>query len=448
MCQGLVSPLLRCLGAGASRPLLRCRSYEANRIAEQTSGGGRTRRATRPRSQAVSMIRYLVLVAAAAPLVFYLAAVVCAWFFFRRRDEPVKGFYPPVSVLKPMRGLDRETYNNLASFCQQKYPNYELLFCTDHERDPAIGVIHRLMADFPHIPIRLFIGPSTSGSNNKVTKLCRLEGEACYDLLVVSDSDIRAEPDYLRRVALPFCDQRTGAVTCLYRGSTGSNLWSELEDVALTSDFLAGVLVARKLGVKFALGATMAVRRQVLTAIGGFRAFADAAADDHELGNRVAACGYRVELAHTTVETECISRSLRDFFQHQLRWSVVTRESQPWGHLGFLFAQGLPWVIVAAAAAPSRIIAGWFVAAYLALRLSTAFTVGVWGLRDSLLKRKWWLVLLSDACGFVVWLTSLFTRRVVWQDSTYDVRRGRLIPIATNQSGLGEVGVDRGGGHF
>jgi ceramide glucosyltransferase len=394
------------------------------------------------------MIRYLVLVAAAGPLVFYLAAIVCAWFFFRRRDEPTKDVYPPVSVLKPMRGLDRETYDNLASFCQQQYPNYELLFCTDHERDPAIGVIYRLMADFPNIPIRLSIGSSTLGSNNKVTKLCRLEGEARYDLLVVSDSDIRVEPDYLRRVALPFCDQRTGAVTCLYRGATASNLWSELEDVALTSDFLAGVLVARKLGVKFALGATMAIRRQVLTALGGFRAFADVAADDHELGNRVAACGYRVEFAHTTVQTECMSRSFREFFQHQLRWSVVTRESQPWGHLGFLFAQGLPWAMVAAAVAPSRIIAGCFAAAYLALRLSAAFTVGVWGLRDSLLKRKWWLVPLSDACGFVVWLTSLFTNRVVWQDSTYGVRRGRLIPIATSQSGLGEVGVDRGGGHF
>ena len=221
-----------------------------------------------------------------------------------------------------------------------------------------------------------------------------------------------------------------------------------LEDVALTSDFLAGVLVARKLGVKFALGATMAIRRQVLTEIGGFGAFADAAADDHELGSRVAASGYWVELARTTVQTECASRSFEDFFQHQLRWSVVIRESQPWGHLGFLFAQGLPWVLVAAAVAPSRIIAGSFVAAYLALRLGAAFTVGVWGLRDSLLKRKWWLIPLSDAFAFVVWLTSLFKNRVVWQNSTYEVRNRRLIPVERSHASLAEVGVDRGGGHL
>jgi ceramide glucosyltransferase len=190
----------------------------------------------------------------------------------------------------------------------------------------------------------------------------------------------------------------------------------------------------------------MAVRRQVLAEIGGFRALADAAADDHELGNRIAASGYRVEFARTTVQTECISRSLKDFFQHQLRWAVVTRESQLWGHLGFLFAQGLPWVIVALAVAPSRIIAGCFAAAYLALRLGLAFIVGVWGLRDSLLKKEWWLVPLSDAFGFLVWLTSLFTSRVMWQDSSYVVSNGRLIPAATGQSGLAEIGVDRGGG--
>ncbi len=295
-------------------------------------------------------------------------------------------------------------------------------------------MIQKLAVDFPQISIRLLIGSSTSGSNNKVTKLCRLAGEARYDLLVASDGDIRVEPDYLRRVVAPFRDPRTGAVTCLYRGMTVRNLWSELEDVALTSDFLAGVLVARKLGVRFALGATMAVRRRALDEIGGFETLADAAADDHDLGSRIAARGHRVELAHTTVQTECSSRSLPDFFQHQLRWAVVTRDSQPWGYIGFLFAQGLPWAIAVAALAPERVIAACYAAAYLALRLGLAFAVGVWGLHDSLLRRKWWLVPLSDAFGFVVWLASLFASRVVWQDCAYAVRKGRLIPVARRQS--------------
>jgi ceramide glucosyltransferase len=377
----------------------------------------------------LTAIRWLVLGLAVAPALYYLAVLGCAWFFFRRRGDPAPDFCPPVSLLKPMRGLDRDTYQNLAGFCRQRYANYELLIGVDNAHDPAIPVIDQLIADFPHAAIRVLIGSSLSGSNNKVTKLCRLAREAQYDLLVASDSDIRVDPDYLRRVVLPFRDPGVGAVTCLYRGVPGPSLWSELEDVALTSDFLAGVLVARKLGVRFLLGATMAVRRQALDRIGGFEALADAAADDHELGSRVAASGYRVEFAGSTVETECSSRSLADFFRHQLRWAVVTRESRPWGHFGLLFAQGLPWAIAAAALTPSRIVAAAYAAAYVGLRLGSAFTVGVWGLRDALLGRKWWLTFVSDALGFAVWLASLFATRVVWQDAAYAVRDRRLIPL-------------------
>ncbi|HXJ93548.1 MAG TPA: bacteriohopanetetrol glucosamine biosynthesis glycosyltransferase HpnI [Terriglobia bacterium] len=378
----------------------------------------------------LTALRWLALAAAAAPFVYYLAAVICALGFFRRRDEPVPDFCAPVSILKPMRGLDRETYENLASLCRQRYPSYELLICVENANDAAIPVIQKLVADFPNIAIRLLIGSSASGSNNKVNKLSRLAAEARYNLFVASDSDIRVDPDYLSRVVLPFRDQGVGAVTCLYRGVASPGIWSELEDVALTADFLPGVLVARKLGVKFLLGATMAVGRQALDQIDGFEALADAAADDHELGSRIAACGYRVEFAHTTVETECCSRSFADFFRQRLRWAVVTRESRHWGHFGFLFAQGLPWTIVAAAVAPSRTIAVAYVAAYVALRLASAFTVGVWGLRDSILKRKWWLVFLGDAFGFVVWFASLFARRVVWQNTVYEVRNRHLISVA------------------
>jgi ceramide glucosyltransferase len=385
----------------------------------------------------LAVIRWLVLAAAAAPAFYYLAAMGCALaFFFRKRHEPPPDFCPPVSILKPMCGLDRETYQNLASLCRQRYSNYELLICVENADDAAIPVIRKLVADFPSVPIRLLIGSPASGSNNKVNKLCRLAGEARYDLLVASDSDIRADPDYLSRVVAPFRHPNVGAVTCLYRGLPGASIWSELEDVALTSDFLPGVLVARKLGVKFLLGATMAGRRECLDQIGGFETLADAAADDHELGSRIAACGYHLEFAGTTVETECTSRSFADFFQHQLRWAVVTRESRPWGHFGFLFAQGLPWAVTAAALAPSRTVAAGCAAAYLVLRVGSAFTAGVWGLRDALLKRKWWLVFLTDGFGFIVWLASLFARRVVWRGIRYDVRRRRLIPLAHRATGV------------
>jgi ceramide glucosyltransferase len=394
----------------------------------------------------VNSARWLLLLAAAVPLAYYAAAMICAWSFFGRRREEFPDFCPPVSVLKPMRGLNRETYQNLASFCRQQYPEWELLFCVDEARDPAVPVIRRLTAEFPHLPIRLLIGTPAAGTNNKVAKLCRLAGEARFDLLVASDGDIRVEPDYLRRVVAPFRHERVGVVTCLYRGLTGSDLWSQLEDVALTSSFLPGVLVARELGVKFALGATMAVRRQALAAIGGFERLADAAADDHELGSRVADQGYQVELAHCTVETECGTRSFVDYFQQRLRWAIVTRESQPWGYLGFLFAQGLPWTIAAIVLEPLRVTAG-FAAAYVALRLGVAFTVGGSGLRDPLLRRRRWLVFFDDALGFVIWLASLFTNRVVWQGFDYRVRSGCLVPVTNGKPAPAEEAACTFEGH-
>jgi len=383
-------------------------------------------------------LRGLILAGAAAPLIYYAAAMACAWAFFRKHEDLPSEFAPPLSVLKPMHGSYRDTYGNLASFCRQDYPNYELLFGVNSADDPAIAVIRRLMTEFPALSIRLVVGPGRPeslrpstmerGSNDKVVKLCCLEREARYDVLVVSDGDIRVEPDYLRRVAAAFCDPCVGVVTSLYRGNTESNLWSELEDLSLSTDFLAGVLVARKLGVKFALGATMAVRREALAAIGGFEALADAAADDHELGRRAAAQGFAVALAETLPETECSTHDFRSYFHHHLRWAVVTRTSQPWGHFGFLFAQGLPWAILAVILARSWVIAAAFAAAYLVLRMALAFVLGSWGLRDSLVRKKWWLLPVRDALAFVIWFASLFARRVHWQDAAYDVRRGRLIP--------------------
>ena len=377
----------------------------------------------------VNSARLLVLVAAAVPLAYYLAAIACALAFFGRRNREIPDSCPPVSILKPIRGLSRETYQNFASFCRQDYLRYELLFCADDAGDLAIPIVLDLMTEFPQLPIRLLIGAPAAASNNKVAKLCRLAGEASCNLLVISDSDIRVNPDYLRRVVAPFCDEQVGAVTCLYRGITTRSLWSELENVDLTSSFIPGVLVAWRLKLRFALGATMAVRRQALADIGGFESLANVAADDHELGRRIAACGYRVEIAHSIVETECASGNFPQFFQHHLRRAIVARESQPLGHFGFLFAQGLPWTIAAIALAGSRVAVG-FVAVYLVLRLAVALTVGGWGLHDRLIRKKWWLLVFDDALAFVVWLVSLVASRVVWQGSVYNVRDGRLEPAS------------------
>ena len=378
----------------------------------------------------LSLLRWAVLAIAILPLIYYLAATYCAWDFFLHKREPSAEFAPPVSILKPLKGIEREAYKNLASFCRQDYPQFEILFGVDEDRDPVIPIVERVMHDFPQVPTRLVVGTAVRAANNKVAKLCRLLPEARHELLVMSDGDIRVQPDYLRRIVSPFRDPSVGAVTSLYRGMTEPNLWSELEDLNLTTDWLASTVVARKLeGVRFALGATIAVRRSGLAEIGGFEALADCATDDYELGRRIAARGYRVELVAGPVLTLCASSTARQFFSRQLRWGVFIRDCRPWGYAGQLFTKGLPWSIAAALAAPSLIASLTCLFIPLAARLALAFSFGAYGMKDPVLARIWWLIPLRDALEFVIWLLALFWNRVRWGDSEFYVRRGRLIRL-------------------
>lgn len=379
----------------------------------------------------LSVLRWVVLAAAVLPWIYYLLGIYSARRFFRELTDESAEFAPPVSILKPIHGLDRETYENFASFCRQEYPQYEILFGVNEENDPAIPIIQQLMQNFPRRGIRLLIGLDELGPNRKASKLTRLAREARYELLVISDSDIRVNPDYLRAVVAPFRSPKVGAVTCLYLGLTDGRVGSDLEAIGLSSDFAAGVLIARELeGVKFTLGATMATTRERLAEIGGFESMVDYCADDFELGNRIAARGYEVVVAPKTISTVFPSQSLADYFQHQFRWALSTRHSRPWGYLGMIFTHGLPWALVAGAASASARIAAGYLAGYLLFRLAMAWTVGIWGLRDPLLKRKLWLVPIRDAFAFVVWLSAFFRRRIRWRDQEFYLEKGRLIPKA------------------
>jgi len=381
-------------------------------------------------------LRWAVLVSAVLPFLYYLAAIYCAWRFFKNRDENPADrapAAPPVSILKPVRGLDREAYENFASFCRQAHPRYEILFGVADDQDPAIPTIREVIRDFPNVPVRLVIGSEEFGPNDKVNRLVRLAREARFDLLVISDSDIRVDPRYLASVVSPLRDPHVGAVTCLYRGLAEPRLWQKLETITLTSSFLTGVLVAREMeGVKFTLGATTAIARQRLSEIGGFEALADFASDDFELGKRVASRGYRVELSPYTVETVFRSYTAREFYGQQMRWAIGLRNSRPGGYFGLLVTQGLLWSLAAAAASHSLPIAAGYLSAYLALRLGMGWTVGVWGLRDQTLRKNLWLVPLSDAFGFLIWLVSFGQSHINWRGREFYVRKGRLVPRPSN----------------
>jgi ceramide glucosyltransferase len=371
-------------------------------------------------NEAWQLVRWLLLALAVAPFAFYLLSIWCAVSFFGRRRAAEETYTPPVSILKPCRGLDRGAYENFASFCRQNYPEYEILFAVADAADPVVPVIEQIQRDFPAVPIRLICSVPAVGANGKVNKLIQLAAEARHDLLVINDSDVRVEPDYLKRVAAPFRDPQVGAATAMYRAETAGSLGAELEAVGITAEFQAGVLSAWRLeGVKFALGATMACTRKALEAIGGFEALANYHSDDYELGSRIAARGYRVELLPDPVTIVYGRLSLREFAAHQLRWALTTRFARPGGHFGLLLTFGLPWSVLAAAVAPAPWMSVVYLGAYVLLRTTAAWTVGVWGLGDRLL---------LDATGFVTWVASYFVNRIRWRGSEFNVVDGKLVP--------------------
>jgi ceramide glucosyltransferase len=378
-----------------------------------------------------TVFRDALLVLALASFAYYVAAIVAALRFFGGRNFPLPEFTPPVSILKPIYGLDRETYQNYSSFCRQDYPDYEILFCVSDQNDPAISVIREVARDFPEQKIKLIVGVEPLGVSDKVNKLCRLVREAQHEILVLSDSDVRVEPEYLRSVAAPFRDPSVGAVTCLYRGLTDGSLAANLEAIGDSTDFTAGVLVAWLMGgIDFTLGATMATTKTKLAEIGGFESLVDNFSDDYELGNRIAAKGHRVELSTFPVSIVYPRQNLGSAFRHQLRWNLSIRYSRPGGHFGLIFTQALPWAVLAAVFAPSATWAVSLIMAYLLLRGFSAWVIGVWGMRDGLLRQRMELLPLRDAFAFVVWAASFFPQRIHWRGQEFYVREKRLVSAA------------------
>jgi len=382
----------------------------------------------------ISDLRYVLLALAAIPFIYYLIALFSAWQFFRR-GRPAgaanRTFTPPVSNLKPIRGLDPDAYENFASFCRQDYPDYEVLFCVGEESDPAVAVLQRLKQEFPERHIRVLFGSGGTGSNDKVVKLARLVSEAQHDVVVISDSDVRVQPDYLRTVVAPLADSKVGAATCFYVSIEDKTFTDSLQTIGMFSDFYAGILVARQLdGVKFALGPTIATTRARLAGFGGYEAIQNRPADDLLVGRLIAEQGYEVELLPYAISTVADYGSMRDFFHKRLRWIVVMRHLRPWGHLGLLLTQGLPWSFVAIAIRPSAGVVLSYLGAYCALRVAMTWTVGIWGLKQDALWKKLALIPAWDTLAFLIWLTSFTRNSIRWRDSEYYIRDGRLVPVA------------------
>jgi ceramide glucosyltransferase len=383
-------------------------------------------------TMAWTVVRDALLALAAAPVIYYCIAIIAGQRFFGNKpvssSQPLD-FVPPVSILKPIRGLDRETYKNYSSFCMQDYPEFEILFCVSDEGDPAVPVIKKLMADFPQRSIRLLIGAEEIGVSDKVNKLCRMAREARHDTVLVSDSDVRVDPNFLREAVKPFSDPEVGGVTCLYRGLTDGSFAGDLEALGNGADFAPGVLVARLLGgVNFMLGAVMVTTKRHLAEIGGFESLADYFCDDYELGNRIASRGYRVELSRFPVDSVYPHETFGGAFRHQLRWNLSIRYSRPRGHFGLIFSNWVPWAVLVGALGSWTAAVVYLVIA-LVFRTVMAIFVGAWGMRDPLVLRKFWMLPVRDVFAFAIWVASFFARRIHWRDRWFRIRDKKLVSV-------------------
>ncbi len=413
-----------------------------------------------------SFIEYGLTGCALAACVYYLlaCAAALAWQIDARRQIALPAFAPPVTLLKPLRGAEVDAYATLASFCRLDYPTYQIVFAVQDPQDPVIKIVERLRVEFSNCDIALVVNEARHGHNGKVSNLMNALPAAKHDVLLIADSDIRVTPDYLRRVVKPLQDPHVGMVTCLYRGVGAKTFGDVLENLGFASLFAPEVCMARTLqGVKFALGATIVMRRATLESIGGFAALADHLADDYELGYRVAtgdvgqvpnlphiselaqAVGQVENLPHSlqanlqVILSECVvdhvanAATLREMLNHQLRWMRAIRVSRPAGYVGLIVTYG---TVTASLALLSNGFSPWtwrvwFVT--LALRMLAAFVAGFVALGDRTLLKWFWLVPLRDGLAFTVWLKGFFGNEVEWRGVRLRILPGGKLVLSTRK---------------
>ena len=343
------------------------------------------------------------------------------------RQRP--GFTPPLTLLKPLHGAEPELEAHLASFFEQDYPEYEILFCARQEDDAGLVIARRVAARYPKISARFLTTGEPPYVNAKVASMERMESAAAYDLLVISDSDVRVTPDYLRAVALPFADARVGGSTCPYRGvAAEGGLWARLEAVGMSVEMTAGVLVARMMeGMQFTLGPTMTFRRETIRGMGGFKVTADYCADDFVLGNETWKLGQTVILSHHAIDHMVINSSFLASMKHQVRWMKSTRFSRPKGHFGTALTFSTPFGLLALVAAwalghPGVGLA--LLAWSIGTRLALSIAVGRLVVQD----RSWLGLLLlypvRDLMGFCFWAASYSSSRILWRGHVFQLLPG------------------------
>ncbi len=359
-----------------------------------------------------------------ASMGYYGYAIYAAIAFFHSNSNVDLTFLPPLTLLKPLCGLDADMDETLATCCQQDYPTYQIIFTAHTSTDPSIAVVKKLQQNFPNVDIELVISDRLIGSNLKISNLANGISKVKYDILVLADSDIKVDQNYLKEIVQPFKDDKIGVVTCLYRSKI-KNLISLFEAIGISTHFHPSVLVARLVEeLQYGFGSTIVIRKSILESIGGLNSVANCLADDYKLVNLVYQAGYRVRLSNYIVEHSLDTHSLRELIQRQSRWLRCIRVERFSSYLGLIITYGTCLSLIFLMVNQGSLI-GWSVLGFtLTLRLFLAWLVGIYYFKDPVVKQGFWLIFLRDIFGFIMWFYGLFNNTVIWRGETFYLLKG------------------------
>ncbi|MBV8282264.1 MAG: bacteriohopanetetrol glucosamine biosynthesis glycosyltransferase HpnI [Candidatus Eremiobacteraeota bacterium] len=379
-------------------------------------------------------LAYLLLAISLAAIAYSVVALACVVAFGKRRTAFERGIAtgaartpsPPMTILKPVSGAEPDLFDDLCSFCDQDYPQFQVVFGVPAAADPAAPIVEDVALRFPHVPIVSVVGGASRAANRKVAQLQNMIGQAAHDVLVIADSDTRVDRSYLRALAQAFEGADVGAVTCVYRAAPQRSFASLLGGLAIDDQYIPAVLVAALGTVRFCLGATMAVTRRALDAIGGFAPLADYLADDQMLGELVHRQGMRVVIAPYVVEHGVDERDLHALWSHELRWARTNRAARPAGYAGYFLTYAWPPALAFLLVSGMPLAGGVLLGAALALRIAIHYA-SRWSLA-SRMPDGVWLFPLRDLLGLAVWACCFFGRSVRWRDRDLRIdSQGRIV---------------------
>lgn len=360
-----------------------------------------------------AVLGWALLAMGAIGTLYMLAALVVFRRFMRAQTIPVRRTYA-VTLLKPLHGAEPRLFENLASFLVQDHDGPIQLVCgVQRADDPAIAVVERLRGRYPHVAIDLAVDPANHGANRKVSNLINMMAEARHPVLVLSDSDMVAAPDYLSRVLDALDTPGVGVTTCLYHGRGDAGFWSRVGAAGLSYQFLPGAVFGVALGLaKPCMGSTIAIRRETLDRIGGFARFADVLADDYAIGEAVHALGLKVTVPPMLVTHASTERSLAELWRHELRWGATVRGVVPGAYIGSVIGMPFPLALLGAAIVPAHLIGLAIAAMALIMRVLAVLTIDR---RTGLRATPLWLLPVRDCLTFAIFVASFFTASVDWR---------------------------------